>query len=220
MDENLRQRTPSKLLRVTFPNGKVICHKNVTKTFIDTLVEIGSSRFEEITLESCHLPLLSREIYPRLKDWMKPVTDGWYLNTQSDTGQKYMQLRSIKEQLGLDIEIEIGTGFITSDEKAFQKTKKAVDKLLVKFPDGTYIAGDSVLDTYLEAIWKIGPDEIKRKDLEFMGKPIITLSQMMNNQVQVGVNRWLYVPSATKDKCRLLRYISTLMKLNLEVNII
>lgn len=220
MDENLRQRAQKKLLRVTLPDGKVLCYKSATVTLIETLVAIGSQHFDEINLESCHLPLLSKEIYPRYKEWMKPVTDGWYINTQSDTSQKYLQLRSIKDQLGLNIEVEIGTDFITSDDKVIQRTKKAEDKLLVKFPDGSYVAGESVTESFLETIWKIGPDDIKRKDLEFMGKPIITLSKMANTQIQVGVNRWLTVPNTTKDKCRMLRYISTLMKLNLEISII
>ena len=52
-----------------------------------------------------HLPLISQEIYPRFKEWMKPIGEGWYVNTQSDSDQKYMQLVSIKQQLGLDWKI-------------------------------------------------------------------------------------------------------------------
>ena len=220
MEENLRQRATKKLLRVTLPDGTVICHKSATMTLIDALAGIGSDNFSKITTENCHLPLLSKEIYPRYKDWMKPVSDGWYVNSQSDTQQKYMQLISIKTQLGLQMEVEVGTNFITSDAKVVQKSKKKDDKLLVKFPNGDYAAGENPIDTLIDAIWQIGPDNIRRKELMFKDKPIITLSKQYNGQVQVGQNYWLTVPNQTKDKYKMLRIIDVMMKLGLEINII
>lgn len=220
MEENLRQRSTKKLLRVTMPDGTVICHKSATMTMIDVLVAIGSENFPKITTENCHLPLLSKEIYPKYKDWMKPVCDGWYINAQSDTGQKYMQLTSIKSQLGIAMEVEMGTGFITSDAKVVQKSKKKDDKLLVKFPNGEYAAGENPIDTLIDAIWQIGPDNIRRKELTFKDKPIITLSKQYNGQVQVGQNLWLTVPNQTKDKYKMLRIIDVMMKLGLEISII
>ena len=220
MEENLRQRATKKLLRVTMPDGTVICHKSATMTMIDALVAIGSENFHKITTENCHLPLLSKEIYPRYKDYMKPVCDGWYINAQSDTGQKYMQLTSIKSQLGIAMEVEMGTGFITSDAKVVQKSKKKDDKLLVRFPNGEYAAGENPIDTLIDAIWQIGPDNIRRKELTFKDKPIITLSKQYNGQVQVGQNLWLTVPNQTKDKYKMLRIIDVMMKLRLEISII
>jgi len=220
MEENLRQRATKKLLRVTMPDGTVICHKSATMTMIDALVAIGSENFHKITTENCHLPLLSKEIYPRYKDYMKPVCDGWYINAQSDTGQKYMQLTSIKSQLGIAMEVEMGTGFITSDAKVVQKSKKKDDKLLVRFPNGEYAAGENPIDTLIDAIWQIGPDNIRRKELTFKDKPIITLSKQYNGQVQVGQNLWLTVPNQTKDKYKMLRIIDAMMKLGLEISII
>lgn len=220
MEDNLRQRAKRNLLRVTFPDGKVICHKSATMTFIEALAEIGSGKFDKITTENCHLPLLSREIYPKYKDWMKPVCDGWYVNAQSDTGQKYMQLTSIKKQLNLNIEVEMGADFITSDVKVVQKSKKRDNKLLVKFPDGEYIGGENPIDTFLETIWKIGVDELKRKGIEYCGKPMVTFSKQFIGQVQVGENRWLTIPPQTKDKLKMLRVISSTMRLGLEISII
>lgn len=42
MDEEVkRSRAKKKLLKVTFPNGKVICYNNATSTMIAVLNEIG-----------------------------------------------------------------------------------------------------------------------------------------------------------------------------------
>lgn len=220
MEDNLRQRAKKKLLRVTLPDGKVICHKSATMTFIEALVEIGSCNYDKITIELCHQPLFSKEIYPQFEKWMKPLCDGWYVNTQSDTVQKYMQLNSIKKQLNLDIEIEMGTDFITSDVKIVNKPKKRDKKLLVKFPDGEYIGGENPIDTFLETIWKIGVDELRRKGIEYCGKPLITFSKQFKGQVQVDEKSWLTIPPQTKDKLKMLRIIGLTLRLNIEVSII
>lgn len=131
-----------------------------------------------------------------------------------------MQLHSIKEQLELQMEVEMGTDFITSDAKVIQKTKKRDNKLLVKFPDGEYVAGENPINTLLDAIWKIGPEIIRRKELMFKDKLIVTYSKKYNGQVQVGQDLWLTVPNMTNDKYKMLRVISSSLRLNLEISII
>lgn len=117
MEEEIkRPRAKKKLLRVTFPNGKVICYKNATSTMIAVLNEIGEEKFPSIKLELCHLPLLSREIYPRYKKDMKPICEGWYLNAQTNSDGKFLQLKAINDQLDLGLKIETGTDFETQEE--------------------------------------------------------------------------------------------------------
>ena len=219
MKNNLRQRASKRFLKVTFPNGEVINHENVTTTFVETLARIGSDNFDKISLKLCYLPLLSKEIYPKYKEWMKPVCDGWYVNTQSVTDQKYIQLRSINTKLGLDLKIELVTDFITSDEKPVQKQKKGSYKLWVKFPDGESICEDKPVNTLLKCIEKIGVDKLQRKEIEYRENPIITYTKLSNEQVPVE-DRWLIAPSQTKDKLMMLRRISSTMRLNLETRMI
>lgn len=79
MDEQVRQRRIRRLLRVTFPDGKVLCYKSATMTFVGALQMISTDKLSEVKLESYHLPLISQEAYPRFKEWMKPIKDGWYV---------------------------------------------------------------------------------------------------------------------------------------------
>lgn len=220
-DKQIRTRAKKKLLRVTFPDGEVICYNNATSTMIAALNKIGSDKFPVINLELCHLPLLSKEIYPRYKEWMKPVCDGWYLNAQSNSDNKYLQLCAISDQLSLGLGVEIGTDFETQATSPNKEKKRSTkDKLLVKFPDGEYVANGRALDTYLETIWKLGIDEIMRKNLTWSGNALITTSQVANSQIQVGERCWVVVPSLTKDKAKLLRVIAAILKIKLEITII
>lgn len=185
MEEVRRSRAKKKLIRVTFPNGKAICYKSVTETMVATLQELGAYILSKITLELSHLPLLSKEIYPKYKEWMKPVCDGWYINTQSDSESKFLQLKAINEQLFLGLTIELGDDFETQVNPNKEKHSKSKDKLLVRFPDGQYFANNNALDTFLEVIWEIGIEGIKRKELLWRGNPLVTSSKLFNNQVQV-----------------------------------
>ena len=217
MDENVRQRKLRRLLRITLPDGKVLCYKSATMTFVEALQTIGAERFQEVKLESYHLPLISQEIYPRFKDWMKPIGEGWYVNTQSDSDQKYMQLVSIKQQLGLDWKIEVGSDFTPSDDKVPQRKKREAQRLMVKFPDGTCICEANPVNTFVHAIEKIGVETLMRKGAQYSGKPLITPTKQYNGQIEIGDKRWLVIPPQTKDKLKTLKIISATMRLNLEI---
>lgn len=219
-DEIRRTRAKKKYLRITFPNGKEICYKNATSTMIATLNKIGEDKFPLIKLELCHLPLLSREIYPKYKKNMKPICDGWYLNAQSNSDSKFLQLKAINDQLNLGLKIELGDDFETQEELEKEKRSKSKDKLLIKMPDGEYIANDSALETFLEAVWQLGIDEIRKKELSWGGNPLITRTKIANNQMQVDSDRWIIVPNTTRDKVKLLRVIGAMLHVKMEINVI
>lgn len=217
MEEVKRDRARRKLLRVTFPNGKVLCYKSTTDTMIATMQELGDDVIANIKLQSCHLPLLSKEIYPRYKEWMKPVCNGWYLNTQSNSDTKFLQLNAINEQLSLGLKIELGEDFIAQDNPNKEKRTRTKGEILVKLPDGQCFANNSITNTFLEVIREIGIDKIKQKELTWCGKPLITTSKMFNGQVRIDNERWIIVPNTTKDKVKLLRVIGAMLRINMEI---
>lgn len=221
MDEDVkRSRAKKKLLRVTFPNGKVICYNNATSTMIAVLNEIGKDLFSSIKLEMCHLPLLSKEIYPKYQKDMKPICEGWYLNAQSNSDTKFLQLMSINDQLHLGLKIELGAGFDTVEDPGKEKRTRSRDKLLVKMPDGEYIANNSALETFLEVVWKLGIEDIRKKELPWCGNPLITSKKMVYNQIQIDSDRWIIVPNSTKEKVKLLRVIGAMLHIKMDINII
>lgn len=217
MEEVKRDRARRKLLRVTFPNGKVLCYKSTTDTMIATMQEFGDDVIANIKLQSCHLPLLSKEIYPKYKEWMKPVCNGWYLNTQSNSDTKFLQLNAINEQLSLGLKIELGEDFVAQDNPNKEKRTRTKGEILVKLPDGQCFANNSITNSFLELIREIGIDKIKQKELTWCGKPLITTSKMFNGQVQIDNERWIVVPNTTKDKVKLLRVIGAMLRINIEI---
>ena len=64
-------RKAKERLRVTFPDGKAFCMLHPKDTLIAVLKEIGSDRFGEITLERNKRPLLAKDVFPELKNYMR-----------------------------------------------------------------------------------------------------------------------------------------------------
>ena len=219
MEENeaLRQRTRHKRLRVTFPDGKVFCCMRSIATMIATLKEIGSDSLPQIDMTMCHLPLLSKTVYPKYEEWMKPVCDGWYVNTQSDTETKYMQLRSISDQLALGLVVEVGTDFELYNDIETKRKKRNRDSLQVTFPDGEIIDKGRATETYFEAIKKMGVDDVMRKHIPWGKYDLITSTQQTKYQVQLDEHRWLTTPSTTKEKAKILRVVSAMLRIKIDV---
>ena len=216
--DELRQRTKKKRLRITFPDGKVICCKSSLSTMIATFIEIGSDKFPLIDMTMCHLPLLSKTVYPKYEEWMKPVCDGWYVNTQSDTETKYMQLRSISNQLSLGLVVEVGADFDVHTDSDTSKRKRNRDRLQVTFPDGETIGKGNATETYLEAIKKMGINDIVRKHIPWGKSELITSTQQTKYQVQIDEQRWLTTPTTTKEKVKVLRIVSAMLRIKIEVS--
>ena len=214
-----RVYSQKKLLRTTFPDGTIICYKNATMTFVESLRKIGVEKLQNVHLDIYKRPIITREIYTGYEADIKPLDNGWYVFACGDSSEKFIRLKSIVNQLGEDIVVEIGTNFETSNIKGFSKTKKKIGDLLVQFPDGEYIGGISPKETYIQTIIKIGIDTIYYKGFEDHGQELVTRYNTYKGQVQSG-DKWITIPTQTKDKISALERISQKLDLKLKMTII
>lgn len=221
-DEKVGRRgySQKKLLRVTFPDGTVICYKNVTMTFVEALRKIGVDKLQNVHLDIYKRPIITREIYEGFDADIKPLDNGWYVFACGDSTEKYLRLTTIIKQLEIEgMTVEIGTDFETSNVKGFSKARKKVGGLLVQFADGEFIGGESPKDSYIQALTKIGLDTICYKGFEDRGEELVTRYNKYKGQVQSG-GKWITIPGQTKDKIRALERISQKLNLGLKITII
>ena len=208
-------RESPKKMRVTFPDGEVICYKRVVNTFIDTIKKIGPERVASLGLEVRHHPLVSKEKIGLFKDNSRPIDDEWYVITESDTAQKYLQLNSISTRLGLGLNIEIAESFYEYEKSQRALVRKEKALLTVSFPDGTVFCEAVPRDTFVKAIVKIGPERLAQKGLVCLGRQIVTRFQKYPNQVEVARNQWVTIYSTTADKAKVLKYIKDRLGIDL-----
>lgn len=221
VDDSMRQRAKQKVLRVTFPDGKVFCYNRAITTFTEVLRYIGPDKVATVGLEANRYPLVLKDVPEDLKKGCEPLDGGWYANLRgSDTDIKYRQLLVINDKLDLNLVVEMGSDFETTKKVQFGKTRKTQDSMLVKFPDGTFIGGENPIDTYRDTIKQIGVDVIQRKGIEIAGKQLISLSKRYSNQEEIGSHQWLTIPGTTKDKVKWLRSLALMLHLKLEITTI
>ena len=221
-DEKVGRRgySQKKLLRVTFPDGTVLCYKNVTMTFVEALRKIGVDKLQNVHLDIYKRPIITREIYEGFEADIKPLDNGWYVFACGDSTEKYLRLTTIINQLQIEgITVEIGTDFETSNIKGFSKARKKVGGLLLQFADGEFVGGESPKDSYIQALTKIGLDTICYKGFEDRGEELVTRYNKYKGQVQSG-GKWITIPGQTKDKIRALERISQKLNLGLKITII
>lgn len=213
-EEPKRSRAKAQKLRVTFPDGTVYCYSSVKETMLETLRKIGADQLSKVKLEVCRLPMFTQTPYELYKDFMEPIGDGWYVNVQGNTYNHYAQLISINNQLDLGLKIDIGSDI--KGERVARGPKPTV-VLEVTLPDHTVIGEESTGETFMQCIWHLGIDAVRRLNIKHGGKDLITSTKLFNGQVQVDENRWLLIPPSLNDKVKILRVIGAMLHINMDI---
>ena len=200
-------------IRVTFPNGKVICHSTVLHTFIETLKAIGSENFDKISLEVGGLPLISKTKYQKYGNGMRLINDGWFVNIQSDTEQKYMQLKSIQQQLNLDLKIELGRNFETTRFNS-GRTRKTTN--LVTIINNELIVEDPIT-VYITVLKYIGLEKLKESPIRISNQKIVTPINLYDGQLEIDFNQWVTLPPQpySRNVIKWLKIVLSLTQTNL-----
>lgn len=96
-------------IQVTLPTGGVIYSSKVLETLLEVIKLAGADKVRELGITVCgdNLVLHEEKINPRYETATKSIGNGWYVNTCSDTGTKYNQIKQISDQLGLELKVEL-----------------------------------------------------------------------------------------------------------------
>lgn len=104
-----RYKNPSKGLRVTFPDGTIICKKKAIDTYIDTLQKIGFEEVASLGLMRSGYNIVSRIQRPPIGCmWQQQVGD-WYIYSNISNQAKVSFLQQISDSLRLSLKIELLT---------------------------------------------------------------------------------------------------------------
>jgi hypothetical protein len=104
------KKNTTKGMRVTFPDGTVIWHRQAIDTFIDALRKIGLERIPEVGIEHGNgYNLASRDKRPTVpgRIWQHEC-DGWYIYSNISNSQKTEDLKRISDYYRLGLKIEEG----------------------------------------------------------------------------------------------------------------
>ena len=102
--ERVNEKT---ILRVTFPDGKVIQDKKAKITFTETIRRIGFMKVRNIGIAFCGVPIVSNTRDRKYGKAQVPVEGGFYVMTHSSTNDKKKQLDKISKELHLGLIVEV-----------------------------------------------------------------------------------------------------------------
>lgn len=99
----------TKGLRVTFPDGTVIWHRQAIDTFIETLRKIGLHRISQVGIEHMRYNLVGKKKRPLVpgRIWQHEC-DGWFIYSNISNQTKIDHLKQISKALHLHLKIEEG----------------------------------------------------------------------------------------------------------------
>ncbi len=99
-----------KKIKVTFPDGRVVCDKKVLNTLLAVVEYAGVENVVALEIKGGIKKgqrLIDRYFDPRYGKAIKSLGNGWYINTCSDTQKKYRYIKRINDSLNLNLTIEL-----------------------------------------------------------------------------------------------------------------
>lgn len=99
------QRKKEFVLRIKFPDGRVIQPNKVLEALIEVVKYAGPEKVHTLQIILCNDNLVLRNPNPIYAKACKPVSDGWLCNTCSSTAKKFQQIQTINEKLNLNLKL-------------------------------------------------------------------------------------------------------------------
>jgi len=110
-EEKQRQRAARQKIKVVFPDGHTLCENQVVKTLLEVIKFAGVNDVAGLGItmgKNGGGPLIDTVVNEKYANAFKPLGDGLYANTCSDTPTKLSQIQQINKllELGLTITME------------------------------------------------------------------------------------------------------------------
>lgn len=107
LDEDKYHKKNS-ILRVTFPDNRVSCHKVVSRTFLDVVKYAGAWNVERLGIMLLGINIVSSKLHenPKYSKYQHEIEPGLYVCTYCNTDRKLFILKTINRELNLNLIIE------------------------------------------------------------------------------------------------------------------
>lgn len=222
------KRKKKSILKVEFPDGRVIQHPVAADTFAQVIDEHYPELIAEIGIVHAGVPLVSKDLDSKYADYQKPISDGWYVFTNMRTDRKRADLQKISDELGLGLKVSVvdpdnGAVVIPDSIVDVYGTSSIRAKIRVEFPDGRIIQPSKVLEALVEVVKFAGPENVRALNMIVCGDNMITKNPMSQHitQCKPVSNGWLCnTCSSTQTKLEQIQRISDRLSLGIKAKLV
>ena len=96
-----------KKIKITYPNGEIIQEEKCVDTLRLFIEKTGISKAASVGLIECGVPLIASSLDEKYGARQKPLSNGQYLMTNTDTLTKIKDIEKISESLNLKVKVEL-----------------------------------------------------------------------------------------------------------------
>ncbi len=96
----------SHILKVTYPNGRIVLERIVYKTLIDVIKVADASKVQSLGIFVNKVNLVSDTVLPLYEKTQKPIGKGLYVMTSCDTDTKQRIIEQISNAFNMGLKIE------------------------------------------------------------------------------------------------------------------
>lgn len=205
-------------IKVTFPDGSEFCYKSPVNTVIAVLRKLGKERYPEINFTLGSRRVVSKVYEPKLKSYLKEITDGWYYFNQNDTKGKTNQLINLNKQFNLGMTIEVGA-FKGVADPSIPGSTRSKNRLVVTMPNGEVIDHESYRQVFADCIYKLGPRRVSAKANIKLSKnqDLFSASDTEGSRFQLDEMLYMLMPYTAKEAMTILKIIAKRLNENISV---
>lgn len=100
------EKRKSHILKVTYPNGRVVSERIVHKTLIDVIQNAGVYKVQELGIFINKVNLISDTVLPIYEQAQKPIGYGLYVMTNCSTDKKQQIIEQISKAFNMGLKVE------------------------------------------------------------------------------------------------------------------
>ncbi len=100
------EKRKSHILKVIYPDGRVVSERIVHKTLIDVIQTVGASKVQELGIFVNKINLISDTVFPIYEKAQKPIGNGLYVMTNCSTEKKQQIIEQISKAFDMGLIVE------------------------------------------------------------------------------------------------------------------
>lgn len=219
-----KSKRKTEILRVEYPDGKVIQYPKATDTFIEVIENNYPDLIHELKILHANVNLVTKERSEQYASAQRLITDGWLVFTNINTRRKREDLIKISEELELGLKVDlvsITTGeIIALDDGVTASTRQ---KIKITFPNGKIIQPNKVLEALVEVVKFAGPERVRDLNIIVCADNLILKTPKpiyIKACKPVGDGWFVNTGSDTPTKYNQIKRISDSLNLNLGIEIV
>lgn len=165
-------------IKVIFPDGKTIQPNKVLEALIEVVKYAGPERVHNLGISICADNLVLKTPSPRYVKTCKPVGNGWFVNTCSDTLTKYKQIKQISSDLELNLKVTMIYGDVKHTSYINENTVDSGHNNIVSDSLAIYEVEDNTCKLTVEDVckWVANLRTFKINGVSSPHKPVYILS--------------------------------------------